>query len=90
MVCDQAMDWDTQFSGVISSRRGKLKFFACRENPHTPHLPSSPISSYNETSDFPIKKALKRVFGLLTVRLLKRVSESILVRLNMKKGWQVL
>ena len=44
---------------------------------HTPLTPSSPISSLDETSDFLIKKALRRVFGLLTVRLLKRVSESI-------------
>ena len=61
--------------------RGKFNFLACRETPQFPTLVEHP--------DVPIRKTLRRVLGLLTVMVLKRVSESIFSQSNKFTGCRV-
>ena len=80
-------------SGVISNRRGKLKFLGLQKDPSLSQF--CPLVGH---PNLPIRKTLTRVIGLLTVMILKRVTESIFfkvtnlqrVSLKMKKRWQTL
>ena len=55
--------------GVIPTEGESSTVWACRENLQVPHLVGYP--------NLTIRKTLRRVLGLFTVMILKRVSESI-------------
>ena len=61
--------------GVIPNGRGRFEILDVRLDP--PHVP--PLK---ENPDLPISKTLRSVLGLLTVMILKRVSESIFFQSN--------
>ena len=68
----------TQFfvgAGVLTNRRGKFKFLGLQGD--LPQLP--PLVGH---SNLPIRETLKRVLVLLTLIVLKRVSESIFFESN--------
>ena len=60
--------------------------------------PKKKIPLLVEHPDLPIRKTLRRVFDLLTVMILKRVSESVFFQINkftyvkvkIKRRWQIL
>ena len=61
--------------GVTSNRRGKFKLLGLQgESPQFPPLVGQP--------DLTIRKTLRKVLGLLTVMILKRVNESIYFQSN--------
>ena len=75
VVCDRRRDvlmfwWGRKW---YSTERESSNFWTCRKS-YYPPIEVSFIVGY---PDLPIRKALRRVFGLLTVIILKRVSESI-------------
>ena len=78
MICDQRRDRGGQFfdGGDILNRRGKFKFLGMQGDPpcQFPALVGHP--------DLPKRKTLKWVLGLVTVMILKRVSESIFFQSN--------
>ena len=69
VVCDQGLNFLVM---VISNRRGKFKLLGLQGD-----LPTNFLHP-----DLPIRKSLRQVLGLLTVILLKRVSENIFFRSN--------
>ena len=60
--------------GLISHRREKFILLGLQRDP--------PILSLMGHPDFPIRKTLRRLLGLLTVMILERVSESIFFQSN--------
>ena len=67
---------------MISSRRGSSNFWACRKS--TLHVPPLMVNP-----DLPIRKLLKIVFVLLTVMLLKRVSQIFFFKSNRLTAYKV-
>ena len=76
VVCDQGRDRGTHFFGGRNiQQKGKVQtVWLAGRSPQFPRLVEDP--------DLPIRKTLKRVLGLLTVMILKRVSESIFFQSN--------
>ena len=75
MICDRERDRGAQFfDGSDIQQNGNSNFWACSETP--------PILSLSEHPNLPIRKTLRRVLGLLTIIILKRVSESIFFQSN--------
>ena len=62
--------------GVISNRRGSFKLVDLQGDPPPDSLP------YVGLPDLPIRKTLRRVLGLFTAMILKRVSEIIYFQSN--------
>ena len=76
MVSDQGRDRGTQFyGGGDIQQKGKAQTFGLAGRP--PKL--FPLVRH---PNIPIRKTLRRVTGLLTVMILKRLSESIFFRSN--------
>ena len=75
MTCDQGTGGANFLVGVIFSRSGKFKLFDLQGDfPQFFFLVGH--------SGLPIRKTLRRVLDLLTVVILKRVSESIFFQIN--------
>ena len=76
MVCDQRRDWETQFfGGGDIKQKGKVQTFELQGDLLIPSPPPpSPLVGHPNLC---IRKTLRRELGLLTVMILKRVSESI-------------
>ena len=69
---------------LISNRRGIFKFMDLQGDPPFPpslhtHTQFPPLMGH---PDLPIRKTLRRVLGLFTAMILKRVSESIYFQSN--------
>ena len=70
MVCNQERKWGNLIFwwGQYSTEGEKSNFWACRETPQ--------LSPLVEHPDFPIRKNLIGVVGLLSVMILKRVGDT--------------
>ena len=80
MLCNQWRDRRTQsFGGGRYPTEGEASnLWTCRETP-LPLLQFSPLVGH---PDLPIRKTLRRVLGLFTTMIFKRVSESIYFQSN--------
>ena len=76
MVCDQGREGGTQVFGEAGypTEGGSSNFWICRLNPQVPSLVRHPVLL--------IKKTLRRVLGLVTKTILKRVSKNIFFQSN--------
>ena len=92
--------WTQFFGGSDFQQKGKVQTFWLQGRlPPTPHPKKKKEKFFFLVGhpDLPLWKTLRRVFDLINVMILKRVSESIFFQINkftasskIKKRWQIL